>query len=310
MSLPPLLRARIVLGAPLGTPLTSGTIFGHLCWAIRAARGEEALARWLASQAEAPTILSDGLPAGLLPKPLLAPPRRRAEIGAEAAQEAKKRARRPWIAVGDFLALRDRMEGASLAARLAGDPWKGDLADRRQAHNRIDRLTGTTPDAGGLFFADEDWSFAEAPERDIYVRSAMPAAELRELLAQVGQDGFGRDATWGRGRFDVASLEPEPRLGGGTGNRWLSLSHGTIGAGMEAPRYRLATHFGKLGEAAARLGARPWKRPILLARPGATFASSAGGPFGALLEGVHQDAPWVRHDARHVAIRFTEAQET
>jgi CRISPR-associated protein Csm4 len=209
--------------------------------------------------------------------------------------------------VQDFLALRDRMDAASLAARLAEDPWPGELEERRQAHNRIDRLTGTTPDAGGLFFVDEDWSFASVPGRDIYVRSAMAEADLRDLFVQVGQDGFGRDATWGRGRFDVASVEPAPRLDGGTGNRWLSLSHGTIGPGMEAPRYRLATHYGKLGAAAARSGIRPWKRPVLLARPGATFAAAGSGPIGALLDGVHQDAAWVRHDARHVAIRFTEA---
>lgn len=309
MKLPPLLRVRIVLGAPLGTPLTSGTIFGHLCWSIRSQDGEAVLVRWLESQADEPTLVSDGLPAGLLPKPLLPPARRNPDLDPQKAQDAKKKLRLPWISATDFLALRERLRPDNLADKLRDDPWRSDLADTRLAHNRIDRLTGTTPETGGLFFVDEDWSFAPSPERDIYVRSVMPVERLCALFAQMGDDGFGRDATWGRGRFVVASVEPAAELDARKGARWLSLSHGTIGSDMLDARYRLSTHFGKLGELAARSGPRPWKRPILLARPGATFAAEDDGPFGSLLEAVHQDAAWVRHDARHVAIRYSEAAQ-
>jgi CRISPR-associated protein Csm4 len=310
VSLPPLLRVRIALRAPLGTPLASGTIFGHLCWAIRAGDGEDELVRWLAAQQEAPTLVSDGFPVGLLPRPLLAPARRSGDLAPDKAQEAKDRARRPWIKAEDFARLRGRLGPQELAAHLHDDPWRGEAGEARIAHNRIDRLTSTTPKEGGLFFVDEDWSFASCPERDIYVRSAMSVERVRSLFAGIGEDGYGRDATWGRGRFEVVSVMPSPALDAQAGNRWMSLSHGTVTQAMAEPRYRLATHFGKLGEAAARGGARPWKRPLLLARPGATFAAPGAGPFGTLLDGVHQDAAWVRHDARHVAIRFTEAGGT
>jgi CRISPR-associated protein Csm4 len=310
VSLPQLLRLRIALRAPLGTPLTSGTIFGHLCWAIRAARGEQALVRWLEDQEAAPTLVSDGFPVGLLPRPLLAPIRRPVDPDPETAQQAKAMARRPWIAATDFAGLRGRMNPAALLVQLRGDPWRDAIDDRRLAHNRIDRLSGTTPKEGGLFFVDEDWSFGKCPERDIYVRSTMSAGEVAELFAEIGRGGFGRDATWGRGQFDLVTVDPAASLDAPVGNRWMSLSHGIVTEAMRTPRYRLATHFGKLGELAARGGPRPWKRPVLLARPGATFAAAIDGPFGLLLKGVHQDAPWVRHDARHVAIRYTEAEET
>ncbi len=305
----PLLRVRIVLRSPLGTPLTSGTIFGHLCWGLRNRAGEAFLHRWLEQQGDAPTLVSDGFPAGLLPRPVLAPPVRRLDLTPEAAQKAKAIARFPWVTVDGFCGVRAALSPSKLDVHLRQDPWTVEQSDMRLAHNRIDRLTGTTPKEAGLFFVDEDWSYTVSPERDIYVRSVMLADELGGLFAEIGKDGFGRDATVGRGRFDVLSVAPVAELDAAEGSRWLSLSHGTITSQMGAPRYRTMTHFGKLGEVAARSGARPWKRPLLLARPGATFAASGAGPFGTLLSGVHQEAAWVRHDARHVAIRYTEVEE-
>ncbi len=308
MTLPPLLRVRLRLRAPLGTPLTSGTIFGHLCWAVRERDGEQALERWLAAQHEEPTLISDGLPAGMLPRPLLSPASRQDFKDVEEAMRAKSRARLPWLPVARFLALDGRLDPDRIGESLTDVVATGGFADVRLAHNTIDRRTGTTMASGGLFFVDEDWGHVALPERDIYVRSARPATEIGELLGSVGCDGFGRDATWGRGRFDVIDVQPATKLDGVAGERWLSLSHGTITAAMQAPRYRLTTHFGKLGEVMARRGFRPWKRPILLARPGATFAGRGDGTFGALLADVHQDAPWIRHDARHVAIRYSEVE--
>lgn len=311
MTEPPLFRLRLRLDTPLGTPLTSGTLFGHLCWAVRERDGEEGLCSWLDAQKESPWLVSDGLPADLLPRPLLRPVPPLAMTTTEEADAAKKRDRQAWVTVSGFLAVRDAMSnealGPHLDDRLATDASR--LTRVRLAHNTIDRQRGGTPDEGGLFFVDEDWSFAVAPLRDVYVRAAAPSEEIADLFRRVGEAGYGRDATWGRGRFTLdGPVTPVPELDAHDGPRRVSLSHGTLTANMTAPRYRLFTHYGKIGDAMAATGARVWKRPVLLARPGATFRPADEGPFGALLDGVHQDNPEIRHDARHVAIPYREVE--
>ena len=65
---------RLEMDGPIATPLLSGTLFGHLCWAYRARRGgDAALSSWLEKLQETPFRLSDGFPRGWVPKPLLRP---------------------------------------------------------------------------------------------------------------------------------------------------------------------------------------------------------------------------------------------
>lgn len=297
-------RVRIELEGPLGTPLHSGTLFGHLCWARRYLDGEEALARWLASLEEGePFLISSGVPAGLLPRPLLAPVRGRVE--------EKQIRKRGFLPLSDFLALRNRLSAAALAEKLCDAP--GGRFDRRLAHNTIDRRLGTTPEEGGLYFVDEFWPRG-APDGDacwdVYVGASLSAGELAELFDRVGRLGYGRDATIGRGRFRVAVEEASQGLFEASGRRRMSLSHGSLTRNMARPRYRLEPHFGKLGPvAAAQAGANPFKYPLVLLRPGATFEPAGVGPFGELLGGVHPAAGFVRHNAWHLAIPYDEPEE-
>lgn len=305
MSAPPLYRVRLRLDSPLGTPLTSGTLFGHLCWAVRERRDDAALTRWLNAQETEPWLVSDGFPAGLLPRPLVRPAPRRAPKG-QNADDAKKLARRPWLPLEAFQKLRGALSETSMAGNLVDGPSAP--RDHRMAHNSIDRQRGTTPEEGGLYFVDEDWSFCDenARDRDVWVRTTASVDEVKELFGFVGEAGYGRDATWGRGCFTVMAVEPVPDLDAHSGNRMLSLSHGVLTENMRDPRYRLFTHYGKLGPMMAAVEARIWKQPVLLARPGCTFTPEDAGPFGRLLADVHQKRKEVRHDARHVAIPYTE----
>ncbi|MBK8185549.1 MAG: hypothetical protein IPK63_22685 [Candidatus Competibacteraceae bacterium] len=116
----------------------------------------------------------------------------------------------------------------------------------RQAHNTIDRLTGTTPENGGLYFMDEDWRRDTAAEFDVYAAGEMTSTELQGLFDAVGEFGYGRDANLGRGRFTAAVAPIDSRLIAHDGNRQLSLSHGTITANMAVPFYKPHTHYGKL----------------------------------------------------------------
>lgn len=177
----------------------------------------------------------------------------------------------------------------------------------RQAHNTIDRLTGTTPEAGGLYFMDEEWRRDEAAERDVYAAGEISGEALQTLFNLVGEFGFGRDANLGRGRF-TATVEPaDARLFDHDGNRRLSLSHGVLTANMAVPFYKLHTHYGKLGGLYAGGERSPFKHPLLLTRPGATFSPADAGPFGTLLAGTHPHHPEIRQNAWHLALPFTAA---
>lgn len=313
-------RYRLALDpfSPFGTPPSSGTLFGHLCWAKRWHDGADALRAWLRRLPHEPFLISDLLPADHLPRPLLA----QAGTGSAAAPDAKALKRRRYVSLEAWRTLRTAAAPDSLAHALRLSERDPPLfAIARSPHNRIDRRSGKTPEAGGggLWFADELWpvrrdDHAGPIAADLYVQTTLPAREVEALLADIGASGFGRDASLGRGRFRVEGSEPahwlaEAPTGAGT-LRMLSLSQGVISHNMREARWQRFVLFGKVGRPMMAAGKRPWKLPILVAEAGATFVPDGEGPFGAWLTGLHQDddpTDAIGHNAFHLAIPYTEA---
>jgi len=330
-------RVQIALETPFSTPFHSGTLFGHLCWAWRHLKDEQWLERWLKKlrdREEEPVLVSDGLPHGYLPVPILSPAPEDPAIREEQRNQqwlprlerVKKLRKTSWIPLDTFLTLRDKLSEPALWEALGshdeGTPRERsapDAAARRKpfaplehrvAHNTINRLTGTTPKTGGLYFMDEYWPGSSPPQEpwhlDVWVQCPWSQDELRELFAWIGQHGYGRDASLGRGRFR-AEVKPAPDgLFDHPGTRRLSLSHGSLTQNMKQPRYRLETHYGKLGSWFASGTLRPFKYPLLLARPGATFEPADDGPYGELLTGIHPEDDRIVHNAWHLTVPFTE----
>lgn len=308
-------KASLQLLGPVATRLLSGTIFGHLCWAWRDLKGEASLVEWLDGFRGGGTafLVSDALPAGFLPRPLLRPwrpARRETTPTPESVQEndrAKRRLRAPFIPLEGFLQHRGQLSEALLQAGLGDEAPQ--LTEHRLAHNTIHRLTGTTPEAGGLYFMDELWPDAgKSDSWEVYAGTDIGRELLEDLFRHVGEHGYGRDATLGRGRFRVSVTEADAGIFEGEGNRRMSLSHGALTANMGDARYKLHTHYGKLGALFAA-GESPFKYPLTLARPGATFAPRDDGPFGELLGDVHKDRPEIVHNAWHLAVPYTEVEE-
>ncbi len=296
------LGVRIRLSSPLGSPLVSGSIFGHYCWTLRQLRGEDWLEAFLAGLESAPVVFSDAFPAGCVPVPLL-PPYRPAEEGTLDTSNAKILARRQFVTLDSFLRFRGVLDPRRVADLATGASV---LQTQRTAHNRIDRLTGTTPPSGGLYFVEEDWPGASGAELDIYIRAAEAAESISEVFTLMGRQGFGRDASIGRGQFEVIQIAPAPELKG-AGNRWVSWSRGCLSEAIREPRYRLYTHYGKLGGLWATTE-KPFKYPLTLWRAGATFAAAeAAAPFGRLLHGLHREKSSIVHNAWHFAVPYSEA---
>lgn len=313
-------RLRLVLDplAPFATPPTSGTMFGHLCWAFRARHGQAALQDWLDRLPLAPTALSDLLPAEHLPVPLL--PAGFGDAAAAMTREGRERhdqrklqRRRRLLPLAAWRDVRVAAT-AERVAKHASD--LGLFAPARVPHNRIDRLNGQTPadGGGGLWFADELWPQPGRLEADLYVRTTLPEQELAGLVRDVGATGFGADASLGRGRFRLAEIAPAAWLddapAAGGKRRMLSLGQGFVSANMRAARWRRFVLFGKVARGVTAQGARPWKLPLVLAESGCTFAPADAGPFGAWVTGVHQDRPEIGHNGFHLAIPYTEPPMT
>jgi CRISPR-associated protein Csm4 len=298
---------------PLGpweTALVSGTLWGQLAWAVRYLDGEAAFADWIEEQIRNPWLLSSGMPAGMLPKPLLAPTSvGKAAASIEDADRQKNYRKAEFIDEKVFLQLRGGMNADAMANALS-ERTQVTVSARclRSANNRIDRSTGRTPEQGGIFFND---LLVNPPKcrLQLFVRTPAPCREkMGNLFDFIGLNGFGANASTGSGHMKF-EIEEEKDLFAGTGNRAVSLSHGTLTPGMNAPRYRQHTHHGKLGGHFASGHLSPFKYPILMIKPGATFRPSGDGPFGELLSGVHHDPALarIRHHALHLPLLFTEA---
>jgi len=132
-------RATLALHTPLGTPLAGDTLFGQLCWALREAAGEAELTRQLEgyTQGQPWLIVSDGFPAGYLPKPTLPQHFEPQRDPAERKAAKKKR----WTPANQT------DKGLTVLLGSAVDDvtayGKSPVA-AVQAHNTLNRLTGST----------------------------------------------------------------------------------------------------------------------------------------------------------------------
>lgn len=305
------LRVLVRPRAMFGTPLVSGTFWGHLAWAMRHLRGEVALAGWLEDQARAPWLISSAMPEGFLPRPVLVPSGVQHE-GVAAHESAKRVRRLRWVPEHAFAALRNAMSARALDEAL--DRWVGlqgktddaHAISVRTTHNSIDRRISSTPERGGLYVS-EAWLPAK-PGARVQLFAATPEGRrgvFEELVGFVAEHGYGRDASTGNGVFDF-EISQADELFSAKGNRAMSLAHGTIGATMKEPRYRLHTHYGRLGSYFAQSADTPFKRPILMAAPGATFGGDREDRFGAFLGGAYPGDARVVHHALHLPLWFSE----
>lgn len=306
----PIYRITVRLAAPLGTPLVGPTLFGQICWVLRERDGEAALLAWLDEPARA-FVVSDGFPHGFLPRPLVHP----RALPPDEISNAKERKKRGFVRRETWLSNRQAWDETALTLdHLTADKPQ----PKRLAHNQVHRSGRGTLEEGGLYFLEEDWRFSAGPDdgasdpalMDIYVETADPADRVAEIFTELGERGYGRDASTGRGRWTVeGSVEADSALSRDAGPRRMSLSRGVIDPEtMVAPLWRLEPHFGRAGPQIALAGVSPFKRPVLLTRPGMTFTPVGQGPWGRMLDGIHADRPEIRLNARHIAIPFAEAK--
>lgn len=266
-----LYRLRLQPLSDFGTPLVGDTLFGHLCWALRWRHGAERLATWLQGYTEGQpfAVLSDAFPGDWLPRPTIGAHRLGRMIDSVQRKADKQR---HWLPLSEAAKPLAEWIDATTA-----QPAQGTGALGVVTQNTIHRLTGTT--GTGMFAPRqvERLSFAPGQVLDVYAAidaQRLEPAALLQALDDIGQAGYGRDATTGLGKFRVIGHET-----------WHWSSHKGAAHGLTlapcAPEpttldaqdchYLPMTRFGRHGSTLAVAG-QPFKKPILLLRTGAVLA--------------------------------------
>jgi CRISPR-associated protein Csm4 len=262
--------------AAFGTPLVGDTLFGQLCWALRLRRGEAGLTDLLAGYTEGRPFLvvSDAFPAGLLPRPSLPEALLGRVFDVKNRKEDKRKTWLPAEHVGlPLVAWLDKVTAQDDKARARADVL---------TQNTINRLTGTT---GTGQFAPRQVDRTVYPAGsllDLYCvldETRLDEAALREALADIGASGYGRDASTGLGKFEIAAMARHDWPASADLQHAITLA--PCAPAPEALRahecfYQPLTRFGRHGGQAALGGQNgPFKRPILLMKTGAFLSFTA-----------------------------------
>ncbi|NLH97960.1 MAG: hypothetical protein GX446_00550 [Chthonomonadales bacterium] len=307
-------RAVFALDSPCLTPWRADTLFGHLCWALARLRGDDALAALL-EQCEAgdpPLLISDGMPHGLLPRPLVPQAQSAASTVAEriAGLRAAKEARaRRWLRPDEFRRVIEASPEPVAGAEAEDTPFY-------TLHNQIHRGTGATTgneddETGRLFAVSGVWLDAV----DVYVR-VRPDADLPwvAMIEHVAQSGYGKRRSSGYGSVRSVTIEPFDGFAPPEGaDGFVTLSACVPAADDPTRGFWMAdVKHGRLGEERAA-SSRPFKRPVVRLLAGSAFRTGSAPRlwYGRMVPGVSPAFPDVVDYglAFAVALRWPDGAE-
>jgi CRISPR-associated protein Csm4 len=290
-----------------GTPLKADTLFGHFCW--QAAYDKEllkgGLANWIDIYDSEPfAVFSSAWPKIQNASTFYAMKRPdlpldflyRFPAGTsrqKRIESRKENMRRKWMIVPENLSLSLESTEFVTESRLSemaagwGRPAGGDkrqtghfaglIAPLTQSHNSINRGTMTTGDAPFAPFSETSIFYAPGTKLAIFVlidERALNAIKVQTALGRIGAFGFGRDASTGRGRFEVDGFREIALPILPSANACY-----TLGPSVPVPgafsKYYFApfVRFGKHGDRFAS-SKNPFKNPVVMADEGAVFFSS------------------------------------
>lgn len=312
-----------------GTPLKGDTIFGHFCW--QAAHDTDllngGLERWIARYDEQPfavfssawpKLLHEGKWIYALKRPDLPLPRLFPDLSKnkrELMENRKKNAAKKWLLLPEnmeFLpadslyvtdtelmniAFGELSPEARKQAREQGHPVL--IRDFTQAHNSINRLTLTTGEGMFAPYTQSAAYFYPETELAIFVLVDEEATDINRIrtgLERIGRFGFGKDATTGRGRFDLAEDE-EKGLLAWEGNACYTLAPVVPDQGTFSDAYFSPfTRYGRHGDTMAT-SPDPFKNPVIMADEGAVFVPNDKSTFSK---------PYLGRPARQVSKAMPE----
>lgn len=264
-----LYRFALTPQSAMGTSLVGDTLFGQVCWAVRNRFGEPRLNELLEGYTTQHPfmVVSDAFPEGFLPLPTL--PSTFWETQTETDRKSLKKAQ--WVKITD--AEKSAVKFWQEFALQANFQFKKETQD--QFHNTIDRQINTTGEGKFAPYSTELTWFGAKQKFDLYVvlnENRFSLEELQKVLEDVGNVGFGRDASIGLGKFRCENPQIV-NFAQSNANCYLTLANcapQSLGLNKEHCYHQITTRFGRHGDIQA-LSSSPFKKPIILAKPAAIF---------------------------------------
>ncbi|WP_457608172.1 type III-A CRISPR-associated RAMP protein Csm4 [Nitratifractor sp.] len=245
------------------TPMRGDTLFGQAAWTIRSLEGEGRLIRLLERYDEAPfAVFSDAFVSGFLPLPSVP----LTMLGIPVEERKRFRSKR-WIGIDDWKA-------ADYSRALTDDEFPTALREVENLHNSLDYRSFRTNGETFAPYAVRAIRYDADALLDLYLaidERQIDATEIRRVVETIGEWGYGKDATIGKGRFELVSMEERPTEISKEGV-YMTLSPCVIDESSRLLHYRPFTRFGKHGSERAK-GSNVFKRPLLMADTGAVLRS-------------------------------------
>ncbi|WP_297446757.1 hypothetical protein [Desulfurobacterium sp.] len=295
----------IIPASAFGTPLKGDTIFGHFCWQLVYDENliNGSFSHWIDKYSETPfAVFSSAYPKietknetyWLLKKPSL-PLHFFGEEGKDCFEKLSKRKEqksKTWVLTNTLkidlstCKLKSDKEAFEFIIKNAQEIRK-DLYFHRtcisinQTHNSINRYTFSTGENFAPFITETIW-FMPGIKLSIFVlynENALNKNSLKTAFERIGKTGYGRDATWGMGRFKVEKVKelPLPEKS----NCIYTLSPFVPkGNKFKQIWFQPVVRFGKHGSYLAN-SSNPFKEPILMADEGAVIVND--NPIGPLI---------------------------
>lgn len=290
-------RIRLKAYSPTLSPFQADTIFGHLCWMVACQGGYKSVEEFLEpfKAGIPPFVISDGFPAGYLPKPLSL------DFSIKDPVERKEMKKIDYLPSEYFC---HAINGTSF------EPSGLELPIQKKSttsHNAISRITNTTVE-GSLYSLEE----AFIPQVDIYikVKDEEWKNKLKGLFEDLSQSGYGKKKSIGKGQFCIEDILDPPFSEVKDANAFVTLS--SFCPREDDPTegiYKTFVKYGKLGEEFNFCG-NPFKKPLLMVKTGSVFKTQ-GQPkeiYGRMIEKIAPAKPEVLQYAYAFAvpIRITD----
>ena len=275
-----LYKVTIKLESSLVTPLKGDTIWGHIVWGIANHEGEEAVNSFLNEcKSDVPAfIVSSAFPHNMLCKPIPPVQKRQKEMTPAKYAEIKKNKKSIYTNASQYINIQaDSKESI-----------RKPFVSVEVTHNTMNRFTNTVND-GGLYAVSEHWP--EVQLFDIYIVSGYEVARIKQLIIWAFENGFGADASTGKGKITVTG-EPEKITTKCKTNLYMALGPFVLSENSKISDLKADTFIrtGKIGGTFANY-LQPWKKTVVLFNEGAVFTSEDPMLFiGNLLTDIHSDS--------------------
>ncbi len=289
--------AKFKVLSSLITPLQSDTIWGYIAWACFHIWGEKREKDFIKEHENGnPTLVSNAFPDGFIPVPAIPA---KSKSG-DTREDFKKVKKKNYIKIENFNKIKDNLTWETLFEVLKSEIYEDEKSKAKTTavlRNKIDRFSFTTTGTGELFATKEtfipDYKMWFAIKTNYFNR-----AELKQILRYIELNGFGADASVGRGKFKFIELNKFELPESSDGNAFVTLSNfipeDSEWSNFEDASYKIFTKYPKVGGHFALY--QPFKKPIVFFEAGSVFKVGKFKNFyGKLIHNIHTNPEIVQY---------------